>query len=116
MQDAICSCLDKPLDEVVVPHQLMTNLNALLPKGDEKYRTISKTAMLWRMLARSIKVVSQWEVESKGSYETAVKGCSACEVGLVRNLVAEVAVNLGLDVGAIFNDYEKFSTTSISAH
>lgn len=74
-------------------------------------RAIAKTPMIYRMLCRSTNSVKEWEEEFMTDYETATKGSSALVAALVRNVVAEVAVALGLIAAGVFNDYINFFDT-----
>ena len=92
---------------LALPHQQLCNLHGLLGKT-KGVRSICKTPMLWRLHGKSSTLIKQWEEEHRESYDTAGKGSSALTAALIRNLLSEVAVILGMHTGTLFNDFEKF--------
>ena len=107
---ALANAVQWAINNVVVPHQWLLSLNALLgkPKG---CRTVSKTPVLYRMALRSESDVRQWEIDNAQEYDTATLGNSALYAALTRNIQAEVATLLNKSYAAIFNDYDKFFDT-----
>lgn len=99
------------LNDVVVPHQNLVSLNALLGKPNGTCRTVCKTTILHRMAMRADSSVRQWENDNLQEYDKASVGSSALLAALKRNLAAEIAHWLGKSFAAVFNDFEKYFDT-----
>ena len=62
--------------------------------------------MLYRILCRCDDDVAQWAVDKDIQHDTAGKGKSALSAALFRALLAEMSLELGVEVGACFFDFQ----------
>ena len=89
------------------PKQVLTNLVAFIGKPTviPSERPITLTCSLYRLYCKVRKpAVESWEEEKHGFWDTAIKGSSALQVGLVRELRHELAAGLGSTTGGLYFD------------
>ncbi|CAE8616817.1 unnamed protein product, partial [Polarella glacialis] len=91
------------------PSQVVNNLIAMVPKPQGGERPITLTSALYRLWSRMRKfIMSSWEEEHHGFWDTAIRGSSPLRAALVRELKNECCAWMNIDVGQILWDVEKF--------
>jgi len=92
--------------------QLLLNYFALLGKASGGFRGIGLTPLPYRFAGKAeSKIVSEWELQRAGFWDTAIKGCGALRAALSRAFQDEQDVIKGRESGTILWDIAQFFDT-----
>ena len=107
--DPLAHAIDFSITLMAWPHQNLLNLHPELSKIGGGFRTIAKTAKLYRLWARTRRApVAKWEAQLVKPYDKAGKGSSALVAAASRSVVAEIAMKNGHKVCGTFFIFRSF--------